>query len=423
VDSHTISLLSVPLFTGAIGWLTNWSGVWMLFYPVTFKGRRIPGLAKAVRLLPSKIQQIPGVKQGGIGWQGIIPSRAATMGSIAVDKGIAKLGSPREFYEKLDPEAIAEQILSTARGDIHDVVERIMEREHPQLWNDLPPAVRERMHARVQEQLPQIVRDVTDEIGQNIDQLIDIKQMVIKRVEEEPALLNRIFLDIGQRELKFIVNFGFWFGLVLGIPLAIVTEILLPYWWIVPIGGVLVGYATNWIGLWMIFNPIEPRRFVGRDWQGLFLRRQPEVAGVYAKIIADDIVTLGNLGGELLEGPRADRTRFLIETAVRPAVDGALGPARSAVRVAVGTQEYDAIRESVGREAVDYTLTPLQDEEFNARQSSAVRELITARIKEMPERDFAEMLHTAIAQDEWMLLLHGAVLGFGAGLIHLVIFG
>jgi uncharacterized membrane protein YheB (UPF0754 family) len=411
------------LFTGAIGWLTNWSGVWMLFYPVRFRGRRVPGLRKAVRLLPNKIQQIPGVKQGGIGWQGIIPSRAPTMGSIAVDKGIAKLGSIGEFYDQLDPEAIAEQILATARSDMRGVVERIMEREHPQLWHDLPPAVRERMHARVQEQLPEIVRDVTDEIGANIDQLVDIKQMVIRRVEEQPELLNRIFLDIGERELKFIVNFGFWFGLLLGIPLAIVTEVLFPHWWLLPIGGVIIGWTTNWAGLWMIFNPIEPRRFLGRDWQGLFLRRQPEVAGVYAKIIADEIVTIGNLGRELLEGPRADRTRYLIETAVRPSVDGALGPARAAVRVAVGTSEYDAIRESVGREAVDYTLTPLQDEQFNARQGAAVRELITARMKEMPSTDFAEMLHTAIKQDEWMLLLHGAVLGFGAGLIHLAIFG
>ena len=37
--------------------------------------------------------------------------------------------------------------------------------------------------------------------------------------------------------------------------------------------------------------------------------------------------------------------------------------------------------------------------------------------------DFAEMLRTAIKEDEWLLYLHGAVLGFGAGLIHLAIFG
>ena len=103
----------------------------MLFYPVRFAGFRLPGLAPLAALLPRRIQQIPGVMQGGVGWQGIIPSRAAKMGSIAVDKGIAKLGSPADFYQQLEPEAIAEHILATARGDIREVVERIMEREHP----------------------------------------------------------------------------------------------------------------------------------------------------------------------------------------------------------------------------------------------------------------------------------------------------
>ena len=78
------------MFSGAIGYATNWTGVWMLFYPVKFAGFRLPGLQALAGLLPRKLQQIPGVMQGGVGWQGIIPSRAAKMGSIAVDKGIAK---------------------------------------------------------------------------------------------------------------------------------------------------------------------------------------------------------------------------------------------------------------------------------------------------------------------------------------------
>src|SRR5215212_3766790 len=164
--------VTIPIFSGFIGYATNWSGVWMLFNPLEFKGFRLPGLRPLAHVLPRRIQQIPGVMQGGVGWQGIIPSRAAKMGSIAVDKGIAKLGDPVEFYRELDPEKIAEHILSTARGDIRDVVERIMEREHPQLWHDVPPRVREAVHERVQEQLPDIVRAVTDQIGENIDQLL-----------------------------------------------------------------------------------------------------------------------------------------------------------------------------------------------------------------------------------------------------------
>jgi uncharacterized membrane protein YheB (UPF0754 family) len=422
MDGDLLKELTIPLFTGAIGYLTNWSGVWMLFYPVRFSGWRLPGLRRLAPLLPRRIQQIPGVMQGGVGWQGIIPSRAAKMGSIAVDKGIAKLGSPADFYRRLEPETIAEHILDTARDDIRELVDRIMEREYPDTWRGMPRRVREAVHARVQQQLPEIVRAVTDEIGAHIDQLLDIKLMVIRRVEENPEMANRIYLEVGRRELRFIINFGFFFGALLGVPLVFLTSVY-PHWWVLPIGGVIIGYVTNWVALWMIFEPVEPHRLGPLKLQGLFIRRQPEVSEVYGEIIAEDIVTLRNIRDELLHGPRADRTRQMIEDSMRPAVDRAAGPARLAVRVALGSSEYETIRESVATETVDYTMTPLTDPEFNRRQSAAVRDLITERMRRLPHEDFSELLRSAMREDEWLLLLHGAVLGFLAGCIHLLIFG
>jgi uncharacterized membrane protein YheB (UPF0754 family) len=419
--SHsTLALITVPIVTGAIGYLTNWTGVLMLFYPVHFKGMRAPWVQSLARVLPYKIRQVPGIMIGGIGWQGIIPSRAAKMGSLAVDSGIAKLGTPREFFQQLEPEQIADQIIKGMRGEIDELVERIMKREHPRLWRELPPSLRELVHQRVQRQMPDIVHHLTDEIADHIDQLVDVKLMVIKRFD--PELANRVFLDMGRRELKFIQNFGFFFGFVLGIPVAAITHFV-TFWWLLPILGVIVGYVTNWVALWMIYEPAEPRRVGPLRFQGLFVKRQPEVSDVYARIVADEIVTVSNFGGELLHGPQSDRTRSLIESAMRPAVDRAVGPARSAVRVAVGRREYDAIRQSFAAAPVEAMMTPLSDPDFSRRQSKTMRKLIAERMREMAPGDFAEMLRTATKEDEWLLLLHGAVLGFAGGLVHLALFG
>jgi uncharacterized membrane protein YheB (UPF0754 family) len=392
----------------------------MLFYPVHFKGLRARWLQSWARVLPYKIRQIPGIMVGGIGWQGIIPSRAAKMGSLAVDSGIAKLGTPQEFFQQLEPTQIADQIVTGMRGEIDDLVERIMQREHPRLWRELPPSLRELVHQRVQRQMPDIVHHLTGEIADHIDRLVDVKLMVIKRFD--PELANRVFLDMGRRELKFIQNFGFFFGFVLGIPVAAITHFV-TFWWLLPILGVVVGYVTNWVALWMIYEPPEPRRFGPFRFQGLFVKRQPEVADVYARIVADEIVTVSNFGGELLNGPQSDRTRSLIETAMRPAIDRAVGPARSAVRVAVGRREYDAIRQSFAAAPVEAMMSPLSDPDFSRRQSKTMRKLIAERMREMAPADFAEMLRTATKEDEWLLLLHGAVLGFAGGLVHLALFG
>jgi uncharacterized membrane protein YheB (UPF0754 family) len=420
LSKSTLALLTVPLVTGVIGYVTNWTGVLMLFYPVHFKGIRARWLHAVARLLPYKIRQIPGVMVGGIGWQGIVPSRAAKMGSLAVDSGIAKIGTPQEFFKELNPEQIAQQIVDSTREDIHEIVDRIMSREQPRLWRDLPPQIKDLVHRRVQEQLPQIVHELTVAIGDNIDQLLDVKLMVIKRFD--PELANRVFLDMGQRELKFIQNFGFVFGFLLGIPVALFTHFV-TFWWLLPILGVLVGYVTNWVALWMIYEPAEPQKWGPFRVHGLFIRRQKDVAAVYARIVADEILTVSEFGKELLAGPQSDRTRALIERSMRPAIDRATGPLRPVVQIALGPREYESIREAFATEPAEHMMEPLSDPKFSRTQSASMRKLITDRIRAMAPDEFADLLRTATREDEWLLLLHGAVLGLAGGLIHLAIFG
>ncbi len=420
MSESTLALISVPFVTAVIGYVTNWTGVLMLFYPVHFRGWRVQWLAQLARILPRKMQQIPGVMVGGIGWQGIVPSRAAKMGSLAVDSGIAKIGTPSDFFSELEPDKIAEQIITSTEGEIDEVVDRIMQREQPTLWRELPSQVKAMVHRRVREQLPDVVHELTDQIGEHIEQLVDVKLMVIKRFD--PELANRVFLDMGQRELKFIQNFGFFFGFALGIPVALLTHFV-TFWWLLPILGVLVGYATNYVALWMIYEPAEPEQWGPFKVHGLFIRRQHDVAEVYARIVADEILTVAEFGSELLNGPQSDRTRALIESAMRPAIDRATGRAQGAVRLALGSHEYETIREAFATEPINQMMEPLTDPEFSRTQSVAMRKLITERIRAMAPHDFAELLRTATKEDEWLLLLHGAVLGLAGGLVHLAIFG
>jgi uncharacterized membrane protein YheB (UPF0754 family) len=423
VSAHIgIKELTIPVFTGVIGYITNWTGVLMLFAPLEYHGIRIPGLKTLAPFLPKKALLVPlGLGQGKFGWQGVIPSRAAKMGSVAVDKGLAKLGDVSEFYDMLEPDAIAEHLVTEMTGDIRELTERIMEREHPQLWRALPMPVKETIHGRVRSRLPEVAKGITAKLGQHIDNLFDVKVMVVRKFTENPKLANRIFHELGDKELQMIINFGFIFGFILGIPLMFIT-LVLPQWWIVPLVGIAIGYLTNKLALDAIFQPIEPRRVLGIKFHGLFLRRQDEVADVYSRNIADDIITIGNMGEELLHGPASDRSRRMIERELRVAVDSAVGPFRAAAYVAGASRQYVTIRESMATEAVALGQGPMSDPEFNKRQGAKIHKLLTDRIRTMEYEDFAEMLRSAIKDDEWVLILHGGVLGLFAGMVHVTLF-
>jgi uncharacterized membrane protein YheB (UPF0754 family) len=417
-----VALITIPLFTGAIGYITNWTGVLMLFRPIRFRGTRLPGLRFVYPYLPRRVQVIPAITSDGrCGWQGIVPSRVDKMASISVDKALAKVGSIADFYNQLEPDKIADHLVATARPEIRQVVERIITREHPQLWRDLPPRLREAVFVRVEQELPSLARVITAEVGEHVDQLIDAKLMVIAYFERHPEMMNQMLQQVGCKELRFMQNFGFYLGVPLGVILVFVVQAF-PYWWVLPIGGVIIGYVVNYVGLTMIFEPVRPRQVGPFTAQGLFLKRQPEVSEVFARLIADEVINLRNVGNELLYGPRSDRTRQMLEDTIRPAVDKAIGRGQGALRVAIGTREYDRISTSMALEATDFA-GAFDDEEFGREQAKKIYDFVARQMRRLPSDEFSELLRSAVKQDEWLLFLHGAVLGFGAGLLHLAIFG
>lgn len=420
---------TIPVFTGVIGWLINWSGLWMLFSPVHFHGWDVPGLKNVMAPMPRKLHEVPGLSVGKVGWQGIVPARAAKMGSIAVDKAIAKLGTPKEFFQQLEPDKIAAHIVKMFEPQVPQIVDDIMRRENPRMWNDIPPQLRNAMIARVQSQLPTIVGKITAELGDNIDELLDPKLMVIDHFRDHPELVVRIFRDFGAKELRLMVLFGFIFGFLLGIPVAIIDSMVFEtswknqLYWLLPVMGVFVGWTTNLLGMWLIFDPAEPKRVLGIKVQGLFPRRQSEAAEVYADLIAAEVITLERIGDFLVEGPHGDATARLLGNALGPVVDQAIGFYRPAAWAIMGKDRYARISSAVAADVADRTLVPFRDVEFGAQQASNIQRLVAQRTRELPPTDFVDMMRSAIKEDEWMLYAHGAIMGLAGGFIHLAIFG
>ena len=162
--------------------------------------------------------------------------------------------------------------------------------------------------------------------------MLDPKLMVIRHLEVNPELANRVFEDVGKRELRLMINFGFIFGFLLGIPVVFIVNAI-PHWWVLPICGVVVGWTTNLWGMWLIFEPVEPRKVGPFKLHGLFLRRTQRGRRCIRAGSSPRTSSRSRTSATImLEGPRSDRTRQMLETALRPAVDRATGPVRPAVR-------------------------------------------------------------------------------------------
>ena len=172
----------------------------------------------------------------------------------------------------------------------------------------------------------------------------------------------------------------------------------------------------------MIYEPLHPKWWV--PWrQGLMLKRRTEIIAGFADIIADEVITTENMARELLTGSRSDRTLQMLDSVLRDSVDQAIGRARLAVVMSLGSNEYERIQSALAPVALDFATDAMTDKDFAQRQAGRIRTFIAAQMQKLSLEDFVDLLRSATKQDEWLLFLHGAVLGSIGGFIHLAIFG
>lgn len=389
---YILALLLMPLTYGFAGWLTNVVALRMTFYPVKFVG--IPPY---------------------LGWQGIIPRKARKMAGRSVELITGRLLSFRELAANVDARKVGEILAPLLDREIPALVHSVMDRMHPLMRWFTPPPVQGTMMAAARKETLRALEEIVRSIKKNLDDVFHVNDVVYRGLTG-PRVRNMVelFERVGSPELKFIETAGFYFGSVFG-ALQIGLWLLFPEWWTLPLAGAFVGFATNWLAIRMIFRPLEPRRFGDVEWQGMFLKRQPDVSREMAHFTAEKILNGRRVLQELYRGSGKERVFAIVRDAVHGSVDRFAGVARPMIRMTAGPEEYERIRELAVRRIADLAPEAYVKLKPYLTKSLAVEVTMRERLEALPPQEFEEILRGAFREDEWLLIFVGAVLGAFVG--------
>lgn len=394
----TWKYLSMPVISAVVGYVTNVVAIRMMFHPIEFKGVLKPYL----------------------GWQGIVPRRASKMTGIAVDTITESLITEHEIFGRLDPDRIVQALEVPMIALVDEITDAVMRRNRPTLWDALPVVMRSEIKRRVHSRAPALVREITGELRSHIRYMFDLKGMITRVLVHEKKLLNRIFLETGRDEFIFIGRSGAYFGLLFGLVQMAIWSVWQP-WWLLPLFGLLVGWATNWLALKMIFNPKKAVRLGPWIVQGLFFKRQRQVAADYGGLVANRILTPQNILEEVLNGPYAQKLFALVEREVGKAIDDSASYARPVVAWTLGGEDYERLKADAVREVVARMPETLSHVTGYAEEAMAIRETLVTRLQNLTPHEFEGMLRPAFEEDEWILIAVGAALGLLVGWFQLIV--
>src|SRR5690349_8202184 len=137
VQANWFLYASMPVVAALIGFGTKIVAIKMMFLPIKFLG--IPPY---------------------LGWQGIVPRKAAIMASIACDTMTEHLIKPKDIFSKLDPKRVAQEIETPLLAAIEDITRDVASHYQPGLWEVAPAAVKNLIVSRIKAEAPKLVEQI-----------------------------------------------------------------------------------------------------------------------------------------------------------------------------------------------------------------------------------------------------------------------
>lgn len=388
--------MSIPLWAGCIGWLTNKLAIQVTFYPVDFIG--VPPF---------------------LGWQGIIPRKGRKMATILVDNTLGKITSTREIFQEFEPHKIAMHIVKVVDARIEEFTDDIINEQHAVLWENLPDLIKSRVYARTRKQLPQMMDDLLEEIQENIEELVDPREMIVEQMSTDKLLLNRVFLACADAELGFLHRAGFVIGLLIGLA-AMVAWWFFPHWWVLPLAGFVIAFATNLLALNLVFRPLSPIKIGPFTVQGLFLKRQKAVSEIFCRMITSEVLTVGHFMRAIFRGAKSERTKAMIKKHLRPIVDN--GMVKTMAQITVGAEGYVDLKHTIEEKTIEMSLSSFDDPVFTRERGVMVEKMFRDRMQDMSAEGFQNLLRPAFQEDQLIVICGAGVLGAITGLLELALF-
>ena len=387
-------VLLIPLISAFIGWFTNVIAIKMMFYPTEFWGIK-PFL----------------------GWQGIVPANALRLAKVSNELITTKLLSLDQLFESFDADTFTGKLGGVVDDITEQVIDEVATKHATAMWNNAGEVMQNKVREHIRGEVIQVATKIAQDMGRDINNILDLEKTILDAVDRERSLMGEMFMEVGGQEFKFIEQSGLYFGFLFGV-IQMAIWALYPAWWILPTTGLLVGFATNSLAIKLIFQPRQPYKIGPFSVQGLFHKRQPEVAEAFAEVVATRVLSADNIVESVTNSPGLARMNAIVEHRLgeliseyesHPMAAMVLPPDK---RPAMRKELLDRIQEE----------WPKPGGFFHTFSGEAVdlKAELHERMASLDQESYEGVLRPAFQQDEWKLILAGALLGFGAGVLQLV---
>ena len=189
--------------------------------------------------------------------------------------------------------------------------------------------------------------------------------------------------------------------------------------WLQPFIAAFTGWFTTWIAIYMLFHPRNPKRFLGITIQGIFPKRQQQVAEKLGSVVAKELIHFSEIALHLKDPEMLKGLNPVIEQHLDNFLQVKLKEKLPIISMFVGDGTMQKIKEGM-LEEIALLLPEIIHQYTDAlSQKIDIEKMVTDKVSNFSSDKLEEILQAVMKKEFRFLEIIGGVLGFAIGLIQM----
>lgn len=252
----------------------------------------------------------------------------------------------QDQFRRIDPKRFSEVMEAGVLLMIDDILNEVGLEYMPRVWKELPTDVKDELVVLADLSSASFLEAFMADMIEHIEDVVDIKEMTVSACVRERHLMVKVFKECGDQEFNFIRHSGFYFGFLFGC-LQMTVWFFYTGKWLLPIAGFLVGWATNWLALKVIFRPLYPTKIGCWTVQGIFLKRQKEVSNSFARVACVEVLHVKAVWDAILTGSLHQNFFAMLRAHSIVFTENIIGGLKPIAIVAMGADKFSMMKEDI----------------------------------------------------------------------------
>jgi uncharacterized membrane protein YheB (UPF0754 family) len=189
-----------------------------------------------------------------------------------------------------------------------------------------------------------------------------------------------------------------------------------------PLICAFIGWMTNYLAIRMLFHPRQPLNILGWTWQGLFPKRQSELAARLGQLVESELLSHQDIRRVIDDPDFQVRLRALVENTVHRFVQGKLTSLHPLLNTLLRGTVADRVRDMIVDEMERFLPDLVEQATTELESQIHIEHIVQEKIESFSPKRLETLLFSMLKKEFWFIEIVGGVLGLAVGSFQAILF-